>query len=159
MKAYLGIGSNVGERLSFILKSLEEIKKLGKIVKLSTVYESKAWGIENQPPFLNLVLLIDTKLPPTELLLKLKGIEKKVGRRERYKWGPREIDIDIILYGREVINSKLLKVPHPFLTERDFFLYPLLEIEKDILHPLTGKPLKEYRPKNTLKPFCCILKV
>jgi len=159
VKAYLGIGSNIGNRLSFILKSLEEIKTLGKIVKLSTVYESKAWGLEEQPPFLNLVVRIDTKLPPTELLLRLKRIEKNLGRKERYRWGPREIDIDVILYGNEVINSKLLSVPHPFLVERDFFLYPLLEIEPDIVHPITGKPLKEYRPKNTLKPFCCILEL
>lgn len=159
MEVLLGIGSNLGDRLSYILKALDEIEKLGKVLKISTVYESKAWGIENQNNFLNLVVLFETKLLPQDLLLHLRAVEKKVGRKERFKWGPREIDIDILLYGNKVIRTKLLRVPHPFLHERDFFLYPLLEINPHLIHPLYLKPLKEFNPPNTLKPFCCILKV
>jgi len=159
VEVFLGLGSNLGDRLSYMLKALNEIKKLGKVLKISTVYESKAWGIENQNNFLNLVVLFETKLLPQDLLLHLRAIEKKVGRKERLKWGPREIDIDILLYGNRVIRTKLLQVPHPFLHERDFFLYPLLEINSELIHPLYLKPLKEFNPPNTLKPFCCILKV
>ncbi|AAC06507.1 2-amino-4-hydroxy-6-hydroxymethyldihydropteridine diphosphokinase [Aquifex aeolicus] len=156
---YLGLGSNVGDRISYILKAIEKLEEFLEIEKISTVYESKAWGFENQGNFLNFVLKAKTSLLPQELLLKIKKVEKEVGRKERFKWGPREIDIDILLYKDEVIRTKLLKVPHPFLEKRDFFVYPLLEIEPNVIHPIYRKPLKEFKPENTLKPFCCILKV
>jgi len=154
---FLGLGSNVGDRISYILKALEKLGEFLKIEKISTVYESRAWGVENQSDFLNLVLKARTNLPPHELLFRVKEIEKLVGRKERFKWGPREIDIDILLYGEQVIRTKLLKAPHPFLEERDFFLYPLLEIEPNLIHPSYGKPLKDFKPENTLKPFCCVI--
>jgi len=159
VKVFLGLGSNVENRINYLLKALEEIRSFGRILKISAVYESEAWGYEHQPPFLNLVALIETGLLPHELLLHLRKAERKVGRKERFKWGPREIDIDILLYGEAVINSKLLTVPHPYLCERDFFLYPLLELDEEIVHPLYKKPLREFKPKNTLRPFCCIREV
>ncbi|NPB08115.1 MAG: 2-amino-4-hydroxy-6-hydroxymethyldihydropteridine diphosphokinase [Aquificae bacterium] len=156
VKVFLGIGSNVGNRIGYILRALEELRSLGRVLRLSTVYESEAWGYESQRPFLNLVVLMETKLLPHELLLGLRRVERKVGRKERFKWGPREIDIDVLLYGQAVINYKLLTVPHPYLCERDFFLYPLLEVEENAVHPLYGKPLREFSPENRLRPFCCI---
>lgn len=156
MKVFLSLGSNVGDRVSYILRALEELKKICKIEKVSTVYESKAWGVENQSNFLNLCVEVKINLLPNEFLLKIKRIEKIVGRKERFKWGPREIDIDILLWGNQIIRTKLLKVPHPFLEKRDFFLYPLLELEENLIHPVYKKPLKEFKVKNELNPFCCI---
>ena len=154
---YVALGSNIGDRLQYLIRALQEIKSIAEVEIVSTVYESKAWGYTNQQDFLNLVAKIKTKLEPHVFLLNLRRIEKKVGRKERFKWGPREIDIDILLWGDKVINSKMLWIPHPYLTERDFFLYPLLELDKDLLHPVSGKPLKEYKPKNLLQPFCSII--
>ena len=154
---YVALGSNVGDRIKYILTALQEIGKVAKVEAISTVYESKAWGYTNQLSFLNLVIRLKTTLEPHIFLLNLRKIERKVGRKERFKWGPREIDIDILLWGNKVINSKMLWIPHPYLTERDFFLYPLLELDESLLNPLSGEPLKEYKPVNTLRPFCSII--
>lgn len=154
---YLALGSNVGDRLGYLIKALNEIKKIAEVKKISTVYESKAWGYENQSSFLNIVVEVKTSFEPHIFLLKLKRIEKNVGRKERFKWGPREIDIDILLWEDRVINTKMLQVPHPFLTQRDFFLYPLLELNRNLIHPRSGKPLTSYSLPNTLLPFCSII--
>ncbi|NPB06686.1 MAG: 2-amino-4-hydroxy-6-hydroxymethyldihydropteridine diphosphokinase, partial [Aquificae bacterium] len=132
MKVYLALGSNLGDRLGYILKALDLLSEFLYIERLSTVYESAPWGLTGQPPFLNLVVRASYRGLPNELLLKLLKVEKRVGRKRRTKWGPREIDIDLLLFGNEVINTKLLTVPHPYLKERDFFLYPLLEIDKEL---------------------------
>ena len=154
---YVALGSNVGDRLQYLIRALQEIKSIAEVKAVSTVYESKAWGYTNQENFLNLVAKVETRLEPHTFLLNLRRIERIVGRKERFKWGPREIDIDILLWGDKVINSKMLWIPHPYLTERDFFLYPLLELDEDLLHPVSGRPLKEYKPKNLLRPFCYII--
>lgn len=154
---YIALGSNVGDRLFYLINALREIKKIAKVEALSTVYESHAWGYTNQGAFLNLVVKVKTSLEPHLFLLKLRRIEKKVGRKERFKWGPREIDIDILLWGNKVINSKMLRVPHPYLTERDFFIFPLLEIDESVINPLNGKPLRDIHLENTLQPFCSII--
>ncbi len=154
---YVALGSNVGDRLQYLIRALQEIKSIAEVKAVSTVYESKAWGYTNQENFLNLVAKVETRLEPHTFLLNLRRIERIVGRKERFKWGPREIDIDILLWGDKVINSKMLWIPHPYLTERDFFLYPLLELDEDLLHPVSGRSLKEYKPKNLLRPFCYII--
>ena len=154
---YVALGSNWGDRLGYLIRAIEEISNIAEIKAISTVYESEAWGYTNQQKFLNLVIKVKTNLEPHRFLLNLRRIERIVGRKERFKWGPREIDIDILLWGDRVINSKMLWIPHPYLTERDFFLYPLLEIDQDLRNPLNGKPLKEYKVKNTLRPFCSII--
>jgi len=155
---FLGLGSNIENRLLFLIKAIKEIEKHMKVTKVSTVYESKPWGVENQNPFLNCVIEAQTSLNPEELLHLLKQIERNVGRVERFKWGPREIDIDILLYDEIVVDLPYLCIPHPFLLERDFFLYPLLEINKELRYPPNRKRLSEYAniTSNTLKPFCCI---
>lgn len=154
---YVALGSNLGDRLGYLIRAIEEISNVAEIKAISTVYESEAWGFTNQQKFLNLVIKVKTNLEPHRFLLNLRRIERIVGRKERFKWGPREIDIDILLWGDRVINSKMLWIPHPYLTERDFFLYPLLEIDQDLRNPLNGKPLKEYKVENTLRPFCSII--
>jgi len=156
MKVYLALGSNLGDRLGYILKALDLLSEFLYIERTSTVYESAPWGLTGQPPFLNLVVRASYRGLPNELLLKLLKVEKLVGRKRRTKWGPREIDVDLLLFGNEVINTKLLTVPHPYLKERDFFLYPLLEIDKEVKDPLTGVELRRFKPKNSLRPFCCL---
>lgn len=156
-RVFLGLGSNVGDRLSFILRALEELERVGEVVKVSTVYESEPWGVLDQEPFLNCVLELRTHLDPFTLLERLKRIEKEVGRKPRFRWGPREIDVDILLYEGEVVESPTLRIPHPFIKERDFVLIPLLEIDPTLRDPKTGVPYREKKLEGRLKPFCCLI--
>ncbi len=156
---YVSFGSNWEDRIGNILKAISLLKKIGKIKSISTVYESEPWGVESQPSFLNGVLKLETHLNPISLLRALKNIEEQVGRVKRYRWGPREIDLDIVLYENYVIMLSFLKVPHPHMLERDFVLFPLVEIDRDIAYPITKERIKSYaeRLENRLKPYCCIL--
>ncbi|MFN3814341.1 MAG: 2-amino-4-hydroxy-6-hydroxymethyldihydropteridine diphosphokinase [Aquificaceae bacterium] len=156
---YVSFGSNWGDRIVNILKAISLLKNVGKVKSISTVYESEPWGVENQPPFLNGVLKLETHLNPISLLRVLKNIEEQVGRVKRYRWGPREIDLDMILYENYIIMLSFFKVPHPHMMERDFVLFPLVEIDKDLVHPITKEKIKSYteRLENKLKPYCCIL--
>lgn len=156
---YIAFGSNVGDRVSYILKALELLKTYGSIKKISNLYISKPWGKTNQPEFLNGVLEFETKLEPIQLLKALKETEQKTGRKPRERWGPREIDLDILLYDKHIIMLSFLRIPHPYLTERDFFLFPLLELNHNLVHPLRGELLMTYAEKleNNLKPFACLL--
>lgn len=129
---YLGIGSNLGDRKKFIRSALSKIKKLKgtKIIKTSRVIETKPLGgPRRQGKFLNAVLKIQTNISPYTLLKGLKTIETKLGRPKRHmRFGARTIDLDILLYGNKIINSKDLKIPHPKIFDRDFVIKPLLEI-------------------------------
>jgi 2-amino-4-hydroxy-6-hydroxymethyldihydropteridine pyrophosphokinase len=152
------LGSNVGDRLNYILKALDHIENYGKILKCSTVYESQPWGVKDQPSFLNSVVMVETNLRPVELLHRVKKSEILLGRKNRGRWGPREIDIDILLYEDHIIMLSFLKIPHPHLLERDFVLIPLLEIAPHLIHPLYKTPLSQYVNKIeiSLKPFACL---
>ncbi|MGB9874192.1 MAG: 2-amino-4-hydroxy-6-hydroxymethyldihydropteridine diphosphokinase [Hydrogenobacter sp.] len=155
---YISFGSNFGDRLENILKALVLLAKLGRIEAVSTVYESPPWGVTDQPNFLNGVLKFSTDLNPIALLKALKRIERSVGRVERYRWGPREIDLDILLYEQYVIMLSFLRIPHKHLLERDFVVFPLLELDENLLYPITKEPLKLLAKnlKNQLKPYACI---
>ncbi|MEN3034496.1 MAG: 2-amino-4-hydroxy-6-hydroxymethyldihydropteridine diphosphokinase [Aquificaceae bacterium] len=156
-KIYLALGSNLGDRINYIIQAIDALSSFLKLKKVSTVYKNPPWGITSQPEFLNCVAEFETTLPPFELLKALKELEKSLGRIERERWGPREIDIDILLYGETVVNHEELKIPHPYLNSRDFFLIPLVEISEDLYHPVSKKPLKSYIDKNSLcEPFACI---
>ena len=156
---FLGIGSNIGDRTGNIIRAIEELRKLGSVEKISTVYESPPWGVKEQPPFLNCVVKLATPIEPKGLLSEVKKIERKIGRKERFRWGPREIDIDILLVEDSIIEEKDLTVPHPFLDQRDFFIVPLLEIEPQVLDPRRREPLAKALSSTelSLKPFCCVL--
>ena len=156
---FLGIGSNIGDRVENIIRAIEELHKLGTVEKVSTVYESPPWGVKEQPPFLNCVVKLVTPIGPRGLLSEVKKIEYKIGRKERFRWGPREIDIDILLVEDSIIEEKDLTVPHLFLDKRDFFIVPLLEIEPQIVDPRRREPLAKALSLTelSLKPFCCIL--
>ena len=127
---YLGVGSNLGNRRKNIKKALDYLAKTKgiKIEKASRIYETKAVGGVPQGKFLNAAIKIKTSLTPQLLLETLKKIEKDLGRKNTVRWGPREIDLDILLYGNKVIKIKNLVIPHPRMFEREFVLKPLREI-------------------------------
>ncbi len=133
VKTYISIGSNIGDRLSFLKECLNEIRKNNKIeiTKISSVYETSPVGFLNQNNFLNIVVEIETSLNPFQLLEYNQGIEKKLKRVKEIHWGPRTIDIDIITYGDETINNPILTVPHKEALNRAFVLLPLAEITKN----------------------------
>ncbi|MEY4538957.1 MAG: 2-amino-4-hydroxy-6-hydroxymethyldihydropteridine diphosphokinase [Bacteroidota bacterium] len=143
---YLLLGSNLGNRKGILDKAIELLsQKVGTIVSQSKDYETKPWGVTNQPDFLNLAISIHTNLKPLEILEQTQSIENQLGRVRKEKWGARLIDIDIMFYGDEIIDDPNLKVPHPLMQERDFALNPLAEIAPDFVHPVLGKTVLELR--------------
>lgn len=141
---YLSIGSNKGNRYSYIKESLDMIRKdVGDIELISKIYETKAWGFESDD-FLNLCILVRSKLSPDELLVNLKYIENKIGRKfYSHKIKAREIDIDILFYSTKIINKKGLIIPHPRLEIRNFVLVPLNDIASSFNHPILNKSIKQ----------------
>lgn len=137
---YLLIGGNIGDRLANLenaRKSIEE--QCGPIQKASSIYETEAWGLKDQPAFYNQALCIDTELSPEELLETLLRIEVSMGRKRMVPLGPRNIDLDIIYYNEAVIQQTGLIIPHPRMTERNFVLAPLVEIAAEFMHPILQK--------------------
>ncbi len=143
--AYLGLGSNIGNRIEYIKKALVAISKLPKtkITKISSLYETEPYGIKEQPWFINLAVEISTELKPDELFKKCKLIETKLGRQKREKWAEREIDIDILLYGDLIISTPELQIPHADMHNRRFVLIPLSEIAPEVVHPILKKSVSE----------------
>lgn len=141
---YLSIGSNLGRKEDNCLKALKAIEEKGMTIKKkSLLYETEPWGVREQPYFINMAVEVETDLPPDKLLQVVKEIEKEMGRTETYKWGPRIIDIDILLYDDLIYETSDLKIPHPFMQERDFVLRPLSEIAPDKVHPVLNKTISE----------------
>jgi 2-amino-4-hydroxy-6-hydroxymethyldihydropteridine diphosphokinase len=135
--AYIGIGSNLGKRRENCLRAIESIERKGILVtRKSSLYETEPWGVKDQPPFLNMSIEVETDLNPLELFSVLKDIERQQGREESVRWGPRVIDLDILLYDDIVMKEERLTIPHPLLHERGFVLIPLNEIAPNVMHPL-----------------------
>lgn len=141
---YLLLGSNLGNCLETLSHARHEISRLaGSIVTTSVIYKSAAWGKEDQPDFYNQAIKIQTKVSPEKLLLTLLEIEKTAGRARIDKWGPRTLDIDILLYGDLIMKTNRLTIPHPELPNRKFALIPLREIEPELVHPELQKTINE----------------
>jgi len=143
--AYLSLGSNLGDRLGRLREAIARLRELDgtSVERVSSVYESEPVGVTEQPRFLNLALQIKTTLEPLELLRAAKRIERELGRRPGPRWGPRPIDIDLLLYGDEAVETPELTLPHPEMMKRAFVLVPLGEIAPDLV--LTdGRPAAEH---------------
>ena len=137
---FLGIGGNLGNRLKTLGNCRNLIEKhCGKIFKVSKIYETEAWGIHDQPAFLNQALLLQTNFSVTQLMTCILNVEKKLGRIRKEKFGPRLIDIDIIFFNSEIFSNSLVTVPHPEMHKRRFVLIPLAEIAELLLHPVLQK--------------------
>ncbi|HLF28057.1 MAG TPA: dihydropteroate synthase [Anaerolineae bacterium] len=140
---YLALGSNLGDRHGNLIAAIERLRTHVKVRDLSAVYETEPWGVTDQPRFLNAACAIETELPPRELLALLKSIETELGRQPAPRYGPRAIDLDVLLYAAAKIETPELTVPHPRLAERAFALVPLAEIAPDVIHPIEQRPLRE----------------
>jgi len=142
-KAYLLTGGNTGNREQYLQQAIELIsQKCGIIHKQSSLYETAAWGKTDQPAFLNQALLLHTELEAPELMQVLLSIEELMGRRREEKYGPRIIDIDVLLFNNSVLQTPLITVPHPELNNRRFALTPLTEIAADLKHPSLHKTIR-----------------
>ena len=143
INAYIGLGSNLGDKEDNIKKAIGLMKEKCKILEVSSLYKTEPVGYKNQDWFLNCTVEIKINFRPHELLTFLKSIEKKLGRVKTIKNGPRTIDLDILFYGNEVIKTNNLTIPHPRLHERLFVLEPLKEICPEFVHPILKKNINE----------------
>ena len=143
-RVYIQLGSNLGDREGYLKQSQTMlIDEIGLIIKKSSIYESSPWGVENQGSFLNQVLLLETDIKPFDLLDIILNIEKEMGRVRIEKWGERIIDIDILFYNNEIIETNSLCIPHPYISKRRFVLTPLQEIGENYIHPILQKTINE----------------
>lgn len=157
--AYVALGSNLGERLENLKHALEMLEREAGITvqAVSAVYETAPVGGPEQGPFLNACAVLATDLSPTQLLLRMLESENVMGRIRKERWGPRIIDLDLLIFNGVTMNTPLLELPHPRLTERDFVLIPLADIVPDLLVPTKGKTVREIlatrRPANDVQLF------
>lgn len=150
-KAYLLLGSNLGNREQYLSNAIDAINKnTGSICLKSSIYETEAWGKTDQPGFLNLAIAIETRLTPIQLLESVLHIEADLGRVRHEKWGARMIDIDIIFYEDQIVNDEnILIIPHPEMQNRKFVLEPLAEIAPNFIHPIFKRSILQM-----LKTLC-----
>ncbi|HST11487.1 MAG TPA: 2-amino-4-hydroxy-6-hydroxymethyldihydropteridine diphosphokinase [Terriglobales bacterium] len=144
-RAYLSLGSNTGDRARNLHDAIGRLSRLGDVVATSSFFETEPVEFTNQPWFLNCAVSIDAAMDPHQLLQTVLAIEQSMGRNRTQDKGPRNIDIDILLFGDLVVNEKGLTIPHPGITTRRFVLEPLAEIAPDALHPLLKKTARELR--------------
>ena len=134
--AFIGIGSNLGNREENCARAIVLLREKGlRVRKQSSLYETEPWGTGDQPLFLNMAVQIETDHSPAELLKLLKGIETEMGREKTYKWGPRVIDLDILLFDDIILEQDDLCIPHPLMHKRDFVLRPLADLAPAMKHP------------------------
>lgn len=142
-RVYLALGSNLGDRLANLSRALQALSPYAAVQRVSPVVETDPWGVLDQPDFLNQVAEAETDLPPLELLAGLKEIERTLGRQPGVRYGPRLIDLDILLYGELCAELPGLSLPHPRMAERAFVLVPLAALAPHALHPPTGRTITE----------------
>jgi 2-amino-4-hydroxy-6-hydroxymethyldihydropteridine diphosphokinase len=143
--AYIGIGSNIGDKVNQCEKAISEILKVDhhKLLAKSSLFKTQPMGYPSQDWFVNGVIKIETDLEASALLRSLKTIESQLGRTETFRWGPRTIDLDILFFDDAEINTEELQIPHPFIQDRQFVLIPLAEIDRNLIHPVLKKTVQE----------------
>ena len=139
--AYIGLGSNIGDKMASCRRALDLLSRAGRVTRVSSFYCTEPVGFADQEPFLNAVCEIETGLSPLALLAACHIIEEELGRNRLFRWGPRTIDLDILLYGDQVMNTVELTIPHPRMTERRFALVPLCEIAPQAVDPVSKKTI------------------
>ena len=156
VQAYLGLGSNIGDRKQQLLKAIDLIGNIKgiKVTKQSSIYETAPIGYTDQPNFLNLCLEIETELSPQQLLKHCLDIEQQLHRVREIRWGPRTLDIDILLYSDNIIETDNLSIPHPRMQERAFVLIPLNDIASDKKDPRLNQKIHDLvSPDDTVKKY------
>jgi 2-amino-4-hydroxy-6-hydroxymethyldihydropteridine diphosphokinase len=149
-KIHLLIGSNMGDRQAYLAQATAEIgQKVGKVTQKSRLYETQAWGLTNQPDFINQALEVETTLSPQETLTTILDIETNMGRTRAEKWAERTIDIDILLFADVIVEEANLQIPHPRLPERNFALVPLMEIAGETEHPILKTTIEDIYMEST----------
>lgn len=142
--AYLGLGSNLGDRRANLAAAIERLATSDlRVIRASSIYETEPRDVLDQPWFLNQVIEIETDLFPRQLLARMQKVEREMGRKRTIAKGPRNIDIDILLFGESVVSTPGLDIPHPRMTERRFVLEPLAELAPDLRHPKTRRTMRE----------------
>ncbi len=142
--AYLLLGTNLGCRSDYLKSARNDIQEeVGLLSQISSIYETEAWGKKDQADYLNQVLIVQTTLPPLQLLETTSQIENRLGRERRETWGPRTIDIDLLFYDEKVLASERLTLPHPHIPNRRFVLTPLNEIAPELIHPKLNKSIHD----------------
>lgn len=144
MLATLIFGGNQGDRKALLDEAIKEMSKIGKIAIRSSLYETAPWGFESENPFYNQIVVYNTELTPEEVLDQCQATEKQLGRvRTGTQFSSRTMDIDILFYGSQIIDTPRLTIPHPRIAQRNFVLCPLNEIMPDFIHPVSGKKISE----------------
>lgn len=142
-RAFIGLGSNLGDREANLRAARSALERRGvRVAKASSIRETEPFGVTEQPLFLNQALLVDWEGAARTLLTAAKEVEAEVGRTPTYHWGPREIDVDLLLFGRQAIAEADLTIPHPGLRDRVFALEAILELDPELEDPVSGEPLK-----------------
>jgi 2-amino-4-hydroxy-6-hydroxymethyldihydropteridine diphosphokinase len=141
--AYIGLGSNLGDRMATLRTAVQRLDNLGRITGVSSLYETEPVGYLEQPAFLNAVVALDTELAPVDLLQALLGIEHDLGRTRSFANAPRTLDLDLLLVDDVTLDTNYLTLPHPRLHERAFVLVPLAELVPEMVHPVTGQTVRE----------------
>jgi 2-amino-4-hydroxy-6-hydroxymethyldihydropteridine diphosphokinase len=139
-RAHIGVGANVGDAVTTVRGAIDALGRLGTVVRKSSLYRSKPWGVREQPDFINAVALLDTALDPQALLASLQELEREFGRIPGPRWGPRALDLDILTYDDGKLDEHGLIIPHPLLRERGFVLVPLAEIDDAYSDALAALP-------------------
>jgi len=152
-RAYIGLGANLGDPIATLRAARRALDAHGRVSATSSLYRTPAWGVTDQPPFVNAALSLETALAPLDLLAALKAIETSLGRVATFRWGPRAIDLDILVYGDVRLDDPRLTIPHPRLAERAFVLVPLAEIDAAYLALRDALPETELVGVERIGPF------